>query len=245
MAISVFASASIGSAAVVDVTPDNMNGWAFIVESGAGSGQMVTGPGAPPLGIGSAELTAASTGDRILLATGGYAGVRFDSITGLQYSTYRSSGGSALAPSLQFDVDTDLTDTNTSWQGRLVYEPYLTQTVLDNTWQTWSPLTSGANWWFSGAPGNSVCTNASPCTWAQVLTSFPNAGIRVGGGTEFKAGGGWTNFVGNVDAFGIQLAGQSEATVFNFDTPEPSTWLTAAAGLVFLLRKKISRRANA
>ena len=52
---------------------------------------------------------------------------RLDSITELQYFTYRSStdSGNNLAISLQFDMDFDLTDADTTFQGRLVFEPYL------------------------------------------------------------------------------------------------------------------------
>lgn len=194
------------------VYPGNMNGWAFAEEVPTGSGTLVEGPGTPPLGTGSAQLTVDSTG-RELLYTTNYAGTRLDSISSLQYSTYTQSPTTGLlAPSLQFDVDYDLTDLNTAWQGRLVYEPYMNGTVTSGTWQTWNPL-EGV-WWASGAPGNTVCPQASPCTWAQVLAAFPNAGIRANvGNVNFKAGGPWTGgFVGNVDAFTFNN------TTYDFET---------------------------
>lgn len=40
------------------------------------------------------------------------------------------------AVSLQFDMDYNLADSNTAWQGRLVYEPYATETVNTGAWQT-------------------------------------------------------------------------------------------------------------
>ena len=39
-------------------------------------------------------------------------------------------GGSALAISLGFDIDYDVTDLNTAYQGRLTFEPYYTNTVM-------------------------------------------------------------------------------------------------------------------
>jgi hypothetical protein len=46
------------SPTVVVVSPADMHGWAFFLESGStGSGQMVIGPATPPLGVGSARLT--------------------------------------------------------------------------------------------------------------------------------------------------------------------------------------------
>jgi len=48
------------SAGVINVTPSNMDGWAFSNTDNApfinASGGMVTGPGTPPLGAGSAQF---------------------------------------------------------------------------------------------------------------------------------------------------------------------------------------------
>ena len=215
-------SAPLGLSATqtVIVAPADMNGWGFVVETGTPVGELVTGPGTSPLGIGSARLTASGTGDRVLLGTLDFAGTRLDAIDDLAYSTYRTAGGPALALALQFDVDTDVTDANEGFQGRLIYEPYYTHTVSTGAWQTWDPQDDAGtgNWWFSGAPGNLVCTIGNPCTWTEVLTAFPNAGIRDAGGIGallFKAGGGWTGFDGNVDAFTISVNG--DATTFDFE----------------------------
>ncbi|MBL8030187.1 MAG: PEP-CTERM sorting domain-containing protein [Candidatus Doudnabacteria bacterium] len=220
------------------VSPGNMNGWAFITESGTPTGTLVNGPGSPPAGTGSAEFTVLTSGDRLLLSTLNHNGLGLSEITTLSYSTYRQAGGSALAVSLQFDIDTDSTDANTSWMGRLVYEAYYTQTVLDNTWQTWNTMTTGANWWFSGAPGNATCSIGSPCTWAQVLTAFPNAAIN--GNTNLKGGGGWSGFIGNVD--NLRLATQRFDTTYDFEAqnqvPEPSTLLLMSIGLAGLWAKR-------
>lgn len=118
---------------IVVVSPGNMNGWGFSEEVPTGSGALVPGPGTPPLGGGSANLVVDGTG-RELLSTVTYAGTAMSSVTTLEYSTYRASGSSALAVPLQFDIDYDLTDANTSWQGRLVFEPYYTNTVLTGVW---------------------------------------------------------------------------------------------------------------
>lgn len=232
------ALATVASAAIIEVNPGNMNGWAFIVETGSGaSGSLVNGPGTPPMGTGSAQLKVDAAGDRMILGTLAYQQIPFSAISALSYSTYRASGGSALSLSLQFDVDTDLNDTNTAWMGRLVYEAYYTQVVSDDTWQSWNTMTTGKNWWFSGAPGNVSCNIGSPCTWAEVLTAFPNAGVRAGGFTQFKAGGGWTNFDGNVDMFRIATTELGDNT-YNFEggeVPEPATTALFGAGLAGLI----------
>jgi hypothetical protein len=57
-----------------------------------------------------------------------------------------------------------------------------------------------------------------PCTWQQVLTAFPNAGIRntTTSGFLFKAGGPWSpGFDGNVDAFKIGI--RSFRTTYDFE----------------------------
>lgn len=201
---------------VVTVSPSNMRGWAFFQETpGTASGTMVTGPGVPPLGSGSARLTVDSTAG-ILLGVAAYGGTYFRDITTLQYSTYRTAGAPALAIALQFNVDYDLTDTNTAWQGRLVYEPYQSGAVVTTgAWQTWNPLLG--KWWATKAPYNALCSQASPCTWAQVLANWPNAGISTSDpAVIFKAGGGWTGgFDGNVDAFTIGVKG--DTTTYDFE----------------------------
>lgn len=211
------------------VTPSDTQGWNFYQEVPTGSGSFVEGPEMPPLGTGSAQLSVDSTGRQLLL-NNDYAGTSLSNITELEYSTYRQSGNDPLAISLQLDVDTDSTDDITAWQGRLVYEPYFTNTVVAETWQTWDTLaTEGTgNWWSSGAPGNTVCPQSNPCTWAEIQTAFPNASIRVNNATDtagfinFKAGGPWTpGLVGNVDAFTIGV--NDEVTAYDFEaaTPKP------------------------
>lgn len=229
--------------ATIVVSPGNMNGWSFFAETGTPTGQLVSGPGLTPAGTGSAQMTAPTSGDRMLFGTTSFSGMRLAEVTSLSYSTYRQSGGSALAISLQFDVDTDLGDANGAWMGRLVYEPYYTGSVMDNTWQTWDTLTTGNNWWFSGAPGNASCSIGSPCSLANIISLFPNVGVRVGGITQFKTGGGWTNFDGNVDNF--RIATQQFDTTFDFentggDVPEPSTYaMMLMAGLAGIAYKKL------
>ncbi len=207
----------------VVVSPSDMNGWAFGPDSGtAGTGQMVSGPSTPPTGPGSAQMTATLDTDRFMLGTIGHNSTKLSDITSLMYSTYRNTGGSALAIALQFNIDTDITDSNIAWQGRLVYEPYYTQTVLDDTWQTWNTLSDSGtgNWWFSGAPGNVSCSIGNPCTWNEVKTAFPNAGIHATlGATLFKVGGGWTGFDGNVDNFTIGVSGVD--TTYDFELVAP------------------------
>ncbi len=192
-------------------SPADTRNWLFFDDfgSGSGSGGFEAGPATPPLGAGSAFLTVDATARHAFEVFTHYAGTRMDDITALRYSSYQdNNANTVLAISLQFDIDYDLTDANNAFQGRLVFEPYLTGTVQQNVWQTWDAR--AGNWYASGAPGNGVCTPAVPCTWQQVLTAFPNAGIRntTTSGLLFKAGGPWSpGFDGNVDAFNVGIGG--------------------------------------
>ena len=211
------------AATMVTVHPADMQDWWFAEEIPNGSGALVSGPETPPLGTGSAELAVDDTG-RQILGIFEHRGTQLDEITRLEYHAYKQNGSEELMPSLQMDIDTDVTDGDVSWQGRLVYEPYFTQETPTGEWVRFDTLvsdTDGGNWWFSGAPGNSECPQNNPCTWEEVTTSFPDAAIRdVGsesGATLFKAGGPWEGgFTGNVDAFSIGING--EDITYNFES---------------------------
>ncbi|HET8526437.1 MAG TPA: PxKF domain-containing protein [Actinomycetota bacterium] len=207
------------------VDPANMNGWAFFNESGAsGSGGFQPGPGTAPVGDGSVRLTVGDAASGHGIGVAGYGGTRLDDITRLEYRTYRSSfdAGNNLAIAFQFPVDADLTDGNTGWQGRLVFEPYQGAggAVLEDTWQHWDMLTG--KWWATGAPVNGACPQAAPCSWAALLAQFPDAGVHPAfGGILLKAGSGWASFEGNVDRLTLGVDGTE--TVFDFEPEEQCT----------------------
>ena len=227
----VFAFNTVGAAdSTVVVSPGDMQGWGFVQETATGSGEMVEGPSIPFEGTGSANFIVDSAGGEYLGKA--HAGTPLTSITNLEYSTYRASGGDALAVALQLNVDSDLTDANNAWQGRLVYEPYHTQDVETNMWQTWDPLddtqgTATGNWFFSNATlaAESGCSMAYPCIWAEVLAEYPNAGIHnTLGAIGLKAGGSWAGgFNGNVDGLTIGISGDNITYDFELEAPAEET----------------------
>jgi hypothetical protein len=211
----------------VVVSPANQNGWVFFDDfpgTGTGSGGFESGPATPPLGAGSAFLTVDGDG-RHALATFAYFGTRMDDLAGLLYSSYQdNNSNTVVAPSLQFDIDYDLNDPSNTFQGRLVFEPYLTGTVQQNVWQNWNAR--GGNWYGTRTTVtvNNVagvaqpCQPAAPCTWQQVLALFPNAGVRNTATSSllFKVGGPWPpGFDGNVDALIINHG--SSLIKYNFE----------------------------
>jgi hypothetical protein len=210
----------------IPVTTSNASklSFGFSQETATGSGSFVTGPTGSD-GSGSARLTVDATGGEAL-STGVFAGTRFDRLTALSYKTYLQPGFPVNAPTLQFDVDYDDSDANTTFQGRVVFEPRVAGAapVTDSNWQTWDPLTTPSGWWQTGnaiVGGVNVgmaCTQNVPCSWADFKTAYGNARVRpiVGvfpgaipnsGRAWLKVGGNWggTGFDGNVDTLTVGI----------------------------------------
>ncbi|MEX2550840.1 MAG: hypothetical protein WD638_11475 [Nitriliruptoraceae bacterium] len=211
------------AATTTTVTEDDLGvTWGFVTESGAGGdGAIVHGPDEPPIGTGSAEFAVSDPADGLALSGAVFDGaVALADVDAWSYGTYRQTGGDAEAISLQLNIDYDATDTEDGWQGRLAFEPYYAAAVETGVWQTWDVLTQ-RGWWATGSPGNSECPIDDPCTWDEVVGAFPDAVIRAEQALDgapalvnFKAGSGWSDFVGNVDGFTVTVAG--ETTEVNF-----------------------------
>jgi enamine deaminase RidA (YjgF/YER057c/UK114 family) len=196
--------------------------WGFFTENTVGgqTGSYDVGPSTTPLGTGSAQIGLTASNQGMALGTLGYAGTPLANLTNLSYSSYQT--GTPQAISLQLDINYhgpgDL-----AYAGRLVYEPYLTDTVTPNVWQSWNAL--NGKWWASrtGTPGSAgLCGQGSPCTWAEVMTNWPDATIRAT--VLFKAGSGWPTFGGAVDALSIGVndgSGNITDTTFDFEPTTP------------------------
>ena len=122
-------------------------------------------------------------------------------------------------------MDYDRTDASSAFQGRLVFEPYFTSgggSIAQNTWYSYDTL--AGKWYGSGTPivGGSAttqeCTQATPCTWNQVLADYPDAGIGTGlnSGILFRVGGApGIGMTGQVDDFTIGV--NSNDKTYDFD----------------------------
>ncbi len=203
--------------------------WVFAAEGAAGStGAYVAGPGTAPLGTGSAEFTVNATNQSEILAKSMLGGTKLTDITEFAYSSHQPSG--SVTAALQFNVSFDNAAANAPYQGRLVYEPTYTVGTLPAGWQRWDTL--AGKWWatnFGGASGG-LCVQASPCTWSQILTLWPNARINPNpayAAVLFKLGAGPASFTANVDHLTIGVDdGAGNITVTNYDfepTPQCTT----------------------
>ncbi len=175
----------------------------------------VYGPGTPPLQVGSARIQtgAAPPNSRLALGTVAFNGTRFDQITNLTYESY-FVGGTSSVPTLQFNVDLDLTDSDVSYQGRMVYVP---PTPVAHGWQQWDALQG--TWGISPLYSSlSPCTLSAPCTRAQLLAAHPNIGIHSTlGFLLFRVE---PNSNSNVDNFIVGVS--SENSTFDFEPSIPT-----------------------
>ncbi len=203
--------------AATTVSPSNMHGWAFEVQSPDGSGTFVSGPATPPLGTGSASLFTGTHGDAYTaLHHTGYSGQKLSDITRLDYATYSSQNPATVSwPALLLDLSTP------NGLDELSFMPsQQTQSPVSNTWQSWNGLTGkwSSTFNFQGTiaaylvavsvtPGDVMIVNRSNGTGGLVLQECPASSTDV--------------FDGYVDAFTIGINGAD--TTYDFEPDAPTT----------------------
>lgn len=211
--------------AATKVSPSNMNGWAFQVDSSNGSGTFVTGPAPAPMGTGSAKLFTGTNGNQpTSIHTVSFLNGAIDSATTLEYSAYsKSTGGTAsLYPLLVINVNTPLgPDT-------LSFDPHdqTSQTAQLNVWQTWTSAQNG--FWrssnfgaFSGGTLNDYLSFINIFGQGNVVTVA--TGPNSTGGIRLQAGpaGSGDVFDEYVDNFAINITSLG-SFAYDFD-PDPAT----------------------
>ena len=218
-AVAALASGAAVLAATVTVAPGHMDGWAVDNDTcGAattGSVAFVNGPGTPPAGSGSVQLTVGANGDSYpTVRQSDYNGVKLSALTAFDYSTYVShagSGGQAAYIDLYIDNNKDGVRDDI-----LTFEPvYQTSqgAVVPNTWQHWDAL--HGLWWSDSMGGPPPLFTLSSYVAAHPDASIVNVG---GGGVILAAGCGgaaWTNFAGNADKLTIGVGGTD--TTYDFE----------------------------
>jgi hypothetical protein len=242
-------------ASVVTVSPGNMNGWSFQTTTsyaGTPTAQMVTGPGTPPLGVGSAELTTPAAGGAALIYTSAYNGQSLSSITSLNYAAYDAvSGNGQQFPYMAIALGNgDVLFFEPPYQTPGTGNPSLPNQgpTQMNTWQTWNALTGG--WWDNNgtfSPGTYESPTVPGVGSLATYAGTPSIGDLSIEGIYLQVGYDGTNNVGYVDDVTIGTTA-SGTTTYDFEpssVPEPTTIVAGAslllpfgASALRLLRKK-------
>lgn len=212
-----------GETCTTTVSPSNLNEWVGYNDVNDTENNnllsFVTGPGSPPDGVGSVQMTVVND-ERHNVATYQFAGTPLADITSLKFTTYNPSANpnnAGRSGYLHFNVDFDESDT---WQQRLVYVPNNNGTVQQDTWQEWDAIDDGDALWlwsnFNTDWPNDVIHGDVPKSWAEILADYPDIRIRVTDaflgiriGEPYPDG-----FTGNV---GSLTFGTSSTTIFDFE----------------------------
>lgn len=182
-------------------TPPTRN-WVVYTRN-AGTGTFRTGPGTPPLGIGSFETATPTGSDKVTLFNYDHKDTRLADITSLGYSTYISDTNQQQAPALNLEVDFNGPNVAGGFT-TLVFEPIynLDQgNVQADMWQSWDAFNGGnAKWWSTKSiPG--VCAFDCFVSWQDIVAANPDAVIV--GGYGINQGSGNPSLVASSDALNI------------------------------------------
>ncbi|WP_344884688.1 hypothetical protein [Nonomuraea antimicrobica] len=170
---------------------------------------------APPYGQGSLGVIVGSGNDKIAFGNETiFADDRLSSIGTLRYWVF--AGVDSLAgvslPTITIEADPNV---GTAEYTSLVYvpdsstSPSAPATRTPNVWQQYDASATGSRWYATGATGPAIgCTQATPCSFADLKTRLPNAVVSLSLG--FSKGRD-NPFVGAVD--GLQVNNR----VFDFE----------------------------
>jgi hypothetical protein len=173
-------AAAAASAATVPAGP----GWGIMNRNtiGAADATLRTGPGVPPFGAGSLNLSVATGSDKIAYGNEvDFAGLRIADITALGFSVLTTGENFAInptnLPNITLEVNPHVTSASYS---SLVYNP---PAVTPNVWST-IDATAGAGWYFTNASTAAAtgCGQAAGqhfCTLAEVKAAAPNAVVTL------------------------------------------------------------------
>jgi hypothetical protein len=187
-------------------TPPTRN-W-VLYKRAAGDGDVRTGPAAPPLGIGSYELTTPTGADKATLFNFDHAGTALADIDAIGYSTYRTTGSAQQVAALNIQVDV-----NGAAPGgftTLVFEPvYNTNqgTVTSGVWQDWDAYSAGNAVWWSSNPIPGAPNRDTFVSWEFIVSQNPDAVIV--GGFGINQGSGNPALVSATDALTIGYNGDT------------------------------------
>jgi hypothetical protein len=180
----------------------------------AGNGAFVTGPGNPPLGIGSLALVTPTAADKVTLFNYDHVGTLLSSINAISYATYRDPASTATAGQLpSINIEVDYNGSAAGGFTTLVFEPIYNPSqgaIQSGVWQRWNAY-SGIWWSTRDIPG--VCANTCYVRWSDIVAANPNAVIGGGFGVNQGSGNGGLNAA--TDALALGTSGSS--VTYNFE----------------------------
>lgn len=198
--------------------PDNTaptRSWVFYTSGPTPTGVFRSGPGDPPRGVGSFEMSTLVSDDHGTLFNFDHVNTRLDAINAIGYSTYRdpsSIGAPNILPSINIAIDKNGGGFEAGDFATLVFEPIYNldqHAVVPGTWQTWDGYSG--NWWSTrDLPG---IARFVPYTWAYILSQIPNATIL--GGFGVNQGSGSLDLTAATDALTLGVGGTT--WVYNFE----------------------------
>jgi hypothetical protein len=189
-------------------TPPTKN-WVLYTRN-AGDGAFRSGPGSPPLGIGSIEFSTPTGNDKVTLFNFDHVTTRISDIEAIKYSTYRTASlldSDVQVAALNLQVDANGPDAPGGFT-TLVFEPvYNTSqgSLVDGQWQNWDAINGGAGVWWSSNPIPGLPNRDTFVTWSTVVASNPEATIV--GGFGINQGSGNPSLTSAVDKLSIGYDG--------------------------------------
>ncbi|MFL5608358.1 MAG: hypothetical protein ACJ8AD_18030 [Gemmatimonadaceae bacterium] len=175
----------------------------------AGNGAFVTGPGTPPLGIGSFQMGTPTAADKATLFNFDHVGTRLADIRSMSYSTYRTAGALQQVAAINIQVDYNGPNVPGGFT-TLVFEPVYNTTqgaVASGQWQSWDAYNGGQAIWWSSNPIPGAPNRDTFVPWSTIVANNPDATIL--GGYGVNQGSGNPALITAVDAL-------------HFDTPSTS-----------------------
>jgi len=198
----------------IEDTPPTRS-WVFYTRSATSTGAFVSGPGNPPLGVGSFQMGTVLATDKGTLFNYDHVGTRLADITGLGYATYRDPSSTAPAvqlPSMNIEVDYNGPAVAGGYTS-LVFEPVYNPaqgSIQSGVWQTWNGI---PGIWWSTRPINGCAV--SPCyqQWSDIVAANPDATILGGFGVNQGSGSG--GLIAATDA--LRIASNGSSWTYNFE----------------------------
>ena len=175
----------------------------------AGNGAFVTGPGTPPLGVGSISLTTPTPADKVQLFNFDHIGTKLADVRSMSYSTYRTTGTAEQVTAINVVIDFNGPGTDGGFS-TLVFEPVYNPdqgAVVSSQWQNWDAYNGGNAIWWSTRPINGVCARECYVTWKQIVSNNPDAVIL--GGFGLNQGSGGNALIASADALHLDTPNMS------------------------------------